>query len=311
MKYFVTCFPGSEEIVEKEIKGTKHKGFLTTTKKPSESLKSIIRAGIYLKYFNFKDIKEYKKQIKDIKFPKIENTFAVYCERFGNHKFSSKDIEVETATKIKGKVDLETPETLIYVLIKNKECLIGVDLYKKNLDKRNYRIKPHPNALNSSIAFIALKFSNFTKNKNLLDPFCGSGIISIEAASLGAKEVYATDNQYYCTSSTNINSKIAKVQIKTFQIPILELKKQFKKYFFDFIITDPPIATVYGLRAIKPVYDLFFKQAFHLLKPAGTLTIITARPKPFLGPIKDFKLQKQLILDKNNLKYHILVFKKH
>jgi len=310
MKYFVTCFPGSEEIVEKEIKGTKHNGFLTTTKKPSPKLKSIIRAGIFFKYFKFKDIKEYKKQIKDIKFPKIENTFAVYCERFGNHKFSSKNIEIATATKIKGKVSLESPETLIYVLVKNNECLIGIDLYKKRLDKRDYRIKPHPNALNSSIAFIALKFSDYIPKKTLLDPFCGSGIIPIEAALLKGKEIYASDNQYYCIESTSINSKIAKVKFNISKTPINDLDKKFKKSFFDFIITDPPIATFHGLRGVEYLYKEFLEKAFLLLKPKGVLTIITVRPKPLIEEPGKFKLKKQLILDKNNLKYHILVFKK-
>ncbi|MBU2639962.1 MAG: methyltransferase, partial [Nanoarchaeota archaeon] len=308
MKYFVTTFNGAEEIVEKEIKGVKHKGFLITEKKPSENLKSIIRTGIYLKHFKFKDLKDYKKQIKDIKFP-IQEPFAVYCERFGNHKFSSKDIEVETASFIKGKVNLTDPKTIIYVLIRNNSCLIGIDLYKRRLDKRDYRIKPHPNALNSSLAFITLKFSNYNKNKSLLDPFCGSGVIPIEAALLGAKKVYASDNQYYCVEGTNVNSKVAKVKITTSKTLVQDLDKKFKKDSFDFIVTDPPIATIYGLKAVLPLYKLFIERANHLLKKQGTLTIITTRPDPFLDPIKYFKLKKELVIDKNNQRYHILVFK--
>ncbi|MAF50818.1 MAG: hypothetical protein CMH64_01880 [Nanoarchaeota archaeon] len=308
MKYFATTFIGAEEIVEKELKlkAIKQKGFLIFNKKPKETLKSVVRAGIYLKHFNFKDLKEYKKQISDLEFP-IKKDFAVYCERYGKHKFASKDIEIETANQIDEKVNLESPETLVYVLIKEDSCLIGIDLFKRRLDKRSYRIKPHPNQLNSSIANIALKFSNFTSKKTLLDPFCGSGIIPIEAALLKG-EVYASDNQYYCIESTSINSKIAKVKINVSKTEIKELNK---KSFFDFLVTDPPIATIRGLKGILPLYDLFFEKSFDLLKKKGTLTIITTRPQPLQEEIKNFKLKKQLILDKNNLKYYILVFKKH
>ena len=311
MKYFVTTFDGAEAIVEKELKtkAIKNKGFLIIDNKPSENLKSVIRAGIYLKHFNFNDLKEYKKEIKDIKFPEIKASFAVLCERLGNHNFSSMDIEIETASKIKGKVDLNSPETLIYVLIKNNFCLIGVDIYKKRLDKRDYRLKPHPNALNSALSFIALKFSNYNK-KSLLDPFCGSGIIPIEAALMKGKEVYASDNQYYCVEGTRINSKIAKVKLNVSKTEINDLDKNFKKGFFDFIVTDPPIAAINGLRGVLPLYSLFLEKADYLLKDKGKLTIITARPQPFLEPLKKFKLEKQLIIDKNNLKYYILVFKK-
>ena len=300
MKYFLTTFEGAEDLIE----GTKHKGFLISNKKPSENLKSIVRAGIYLKHFKFKSLNDYKKQIKDIEFP-IKEPFAVLCERFGNHKFSSKDIEIETANKIKGKVDLDSPKTLVYVLIKDNSCLIGIDLFQKRLDKRDYRVKPHPNQLNSAIAFLALKFSKFTSKKSLLDPFCGSGIIPIEAALIGSKKVFASDNQYWCIEATKINSKIVKTKINISQKEIKDLDKKV-----DFIVTDPPIATVRGLNAVKPLYKEFLKKAFTLLNPKGTLTIITTRPQPLLEETGKFKLKKELVLDKNNLKYYVLVFKK-
>ena len=53
-----------------------------------------------------------------------------------------------------------------------------------------------------------------------------------------------------------------------------------------------------------------FEKAFTLLKPKGTFTIITTRPQPLIEDSGKFKLKKQLILDKNSLKYYILIFKK-
>lgn len=314
MKYFVTTFYGAEEIVKQEIKeklkvnSIISKGFLILEKKEGlDSLKSIIRAGIFLKNFKFKTIKEFKKQISDIDFSFIKEEFAVECERLGSHKFSSVDIAIETASKIKAKVNLENPKILVYVKIRDEDCLIGVDLFKRRIDKRSYRIKPHPNALNSAIAYIALKFSNYNSSSSLLDPFCGSGIIPIEASLMKGKEVYGTDNQYYCIESTNINSKVAGVKINTLKVPVKDIKIRKK---FDFIVTDPPIATFRGLNDIYNLYYEFLEKAFSLLKPKGKLVIITARPKPILEEPYKFKLEKSLVLDKNNLKYSILVFKK-
>ena len=310
MKYFVTTFEGAEDIVKKETKGTEHKGFLILAKKPSEDLRSIIRAGIYLKHFKIKDLKDYKKQIKDIDFSFIKEEFAVYCERFGDHKFSSKEIEIATAEKIKAKVNLTSPKTLVYVKIKNGECLIGIDLYKKRIDKRGYRVKPHPNSLNSAIAYIGLNFSDYKPSNSLLDFFCGSGVIPIEAALMKGKEVFATDNQYYCIEATSINSKVAGVKLNISKTKLEDINKKFKKKF-DFIVTDPPIATFRGLNDIYHLYDIMFEKAFAILKPKGTFIIITARPKPLIEEPGKFKLKKQLILDKDNLKYYILVFKKN
>lgn len=317
MRYFVTTFDGAEEVAEKEIKeklkikAVKRKGFLILPAKSGiERLMSIERAGIFLKAFNFKELKDYKKQISEIDFSFIKDEFAVECERFGQHKFSSKDIEIATANKIESKVNLADPKTLVYVRIKNNSCLIGIDLFKRKLDKRDYRVKPHPNAVNSSIAYATLVFSDYKKSKSLLDPFCGSGIIPIEAALIGGKEIHASDNQHYCIESTKINSKIAGVKVNTFKMPVEDLIKKLKKKF-DFIITDPPIATFKGLNNIYYFYSRFLKNAYSILKPNGILAIVTIRPKPFLENSGEFKLNKSKILEKNGLKYHILIFKKH
>ncbi|MBS3157523.1 methyltransferase [Candidatus Woesearchaeota archaeon] len=316
MKYFVTTFEGAEDIVEKEIKERvkakieKQKGFLILDKKEDlENLRSIVRTGVYLKHFKVKDLKDYKKQIKDIDFSFINEEFAVYCERLGNHKFSSKEIEIATAEKIKAKVNLTSPKVLVYIKIRDEDCLIGTDLFQKRIDKPDYRIKPHPNSLNSAIAYIGLNFSEYKPKNSILDFFCGSGIIPIEAALMGGKEVYASDNQYYCTEAASINSKVAGVKINLSKTKLEDINKKFKKKF-DFIVTDPPIATFRGLNDIYYLYDIMFEKAFTLLKPKGTFTIITTRPQPLIEDSGKFKLKKQLILDKNSLKYYILIFKK-
>ena len=79
----------------------------------------------------------------------------------------------------------------------------------------------------------------FISDKKVLDIGSGSGILSVAARLLGAKEVCAVDNDYLAINSTNSNfqlnfgnSKSLKTYLGSFNEIIS--KYQFKK--FDFVL---------------------------------------------------------------------------
>ena len=79
-------------------------------------------------------------------------------------------------------------------------------------------------------------FETKIKNKYILDMGCGTGILSIIASQLGAKEIIAIDNDSDATQSTIENLKLNKIKnVKT----ILGDAKTLKKYKdFDLIIAN-------------------------------------------------------------------------
>ena len=73
------------------------------------------------------------------------------------------------------------------------------------------------------------------KEKTFLDIGCGSGILSIAAQKLGAKELHVIDNDYLAINSTRENLKLNFGQISSFTIQqgsFLEIKRKnlLKKY---------------------------------------------------------------------------------
>ncbi len=84
-------------------------------------------------------------------------------------------------------VDLNNPE-LEFLLYKGKDFyLLGLSIDGFGLEKRSYRLFTISMDLKPSLAAIALWLSHIDKHSSLLDPFCGSGVISIEAARIGKK----------------------------------------------------------------------------------------------------------------------------
>ncbi|MCE5255774.1 MAG: class I SAM-dependent RNA methyltransferase, partial [Spirochaetaceae bacterium] len=73
-------------------------------------------------------------------------------------------------------------EVSVRIYLENDECIIGVDTSGEALHKRGYRTQAGQAPLKETIAASLLFFSGWNRKYALLDPFCGSGTIAIEAA---------------------------------------------------------------------------------------------------------------------------------
>lgn len=63
-------------------------------------------------------------------------------------------------------------------------AILSVDTAGKSLDKRGYRKDGHPAPLKETLAAGVLRLAGYDGGVPILDPFCGSGTLAIEAASI-------------------------------------------------------------------------------------------------------------------------------
>lgn len=77
--------------------------------------------------------------------------------------------------------EAEEPIT-IFLFVRNGLCVLGIDTAGRALHKRGWRIQGHPAVLKETLAASILLLADYTGEKPLLDPMCGSGTIVIEAA---------------------------------------------------------------------------------------------------------------------------------
>jgi putative N6-adenine-specific DNA methylase len=83
--------------------------------------------------------------------------------------------------------DAENPPTLIVVRIVRDVCSISVDSSGAALHRRGYRLETAKAPLRETLAAAMLLASGWDARSPLLDPFCGSGTIPIEAAMLARR----------------------------------------------------------------------------------------------------------------------------
>ena len=151
----------------------------------SQSARKIM---LLLSHFKIKTIEEIEKEIKNLDISEwiSEKTTFVVRSTARNTKIRSQELEPEVGgfiiEKTNAKVELESPSTTFFVFIEGNECYLGIDFSGDDLGKRDYRVFTGSDILKPNVAFSLLRIAGYKPEDSLLDPFCASGTIPIEAA---------------------------------------------------------------------------------------------------------------------------------
>jgi len=229
--------------------------------------------------------------------------------------------------ELKLEVDLGNPDVIFLSFLDGNNLYYGIDVAGIDLSKREYKVFLNSSALKATIAFSLLKIGGWSMKKILLDPFCGSGEIAIEAALYksgisphhfnkskfllsrllnvdmaefdrktdGGKEaIFALDKKFSSVSSAKKNAKIANVvnHVKFSRLDMSWLDTKFDKKTVDILVTNPPrISKFSDKKAIMKVYKELFYQAEFVLKDDGKIVILTTNKDEFLGYASEYKFK--------------------
>jgi tRNA (guanine10-N2)-dimethyltransferase len=130
----------------------------------------------------------------------IIKDFAVRVKRMDkDDKFDTTDVEWEIGglinNNIEGaKVNLKDPYSFLRLIFINGKILVTERLFK--IEKKHfYNLKPHkrpffyPGSMSPKLARCMVNLTGVRKGDLILDPFCGTGGILIEAGIMGAKVI--------------------------------------------------------------------------------------------------------------------------
>jgi tRNA (guanine10-N2)-dimethyltransferase len=177
------------------------------------------------------------------------------------------------------KVDLEHPKTKIVVLNKKYYCIQLYENEERFFERRTqFRPEPHPSSMSPKLARAMVNLTGAKKGETLLDPFCGSGGILIEAGFAGLKLI-GSDLDKIMIERAKINLKHYKLSAK---LSIQDARKI--KGSYDYIATDLP----YGLSTkVDDVKQLLFD----FLKNINAKHLIVGLPN-FIKPVTLLKKNK-------------------
>ena len=199
------CPMGLEAVVSKEIQDL---GYATTVEngkiffegdetaivKCNLWLRTADRIKIVVGQFNAKTFDELFEKTKELPWESIiekEGNFPVQGRSVKSTLFSVPDCQaivkkaiverLKTAYQEKGWLDESGAKYPVEVALLKDKALLTIDTSGSGLNKRGYRLAQGEAPIKETLAASLIKLANWTGDTPLIDPFCGSGTIAIEA----------------------------------------------------------------------------------------------------------------------------------
>jgi putative N6-adenine-specific DNA methylase len=319
----------------------------------SYKAQSLIKVCSLVETFKFTDVEDFDKLKAD--FSKIipkGKTIRVKASRQGDVDFKSIDLEINLAESIflkfkeKPSVSLENPDYIIYLYICDDKAYLGIDYVGFDLSKRDYRVFANSKSLRGNVEYLLLRIAEFKSKETLVDPFCLSGEIGIEAALFAtrkspcyfAKQKFAfnkfmkfdfekADKEIIKSkgkivlSSPNMpdvraaqkNAKLAGVEKE------LEFTRQDMEWL-DFRLDKNTVDKIVSLipcpssnmpeRKLDKLYEDFMFQIKLLLKKNGKVVLLGRNLNYFKTKSKELNLSEEIQFYNNKESMEIMVFEK-
>ena len=204
-----TCALGLEAVVSRELMSLgmdnirSHNGYVSFTGdagalcRANIWLRSADRVWLCLTEFGCADFEDLFQGIKLLPWPLLLPRDACFPVDALTHNSRLTSLPAIQRTAKKAAVEAmqshyrlrELPETgalfPIRIFLVNDVCRVMMDTSGSGLHKRGYRTLNAAAPLRETLAAALLQLSYWNKDRLLLDPFCGSGTIPIEAAFIG------------------------------------------------------------------------------------------------------------------------------
>ncbi len=155
--------------------------------------------------------------------PKDAKFWVAKANSVNSKLFSPSDIQsimkkaIVERMKLKYKQDWFEESGASYplrVTIMKDEVTVCIDTSGESLHKRGYRRLTSKAPITETLAAALIMLTPWNKDRILVDPFCGSGTIPIEAAMLGAKMAPGMNRNFLAETWSNIISKNSWEQAK-------------------------------------------------------------------------------------------------
>ena len=165
-------------------------------------LRTAVRVLKPISHFRARNADDVYKAVKEIEwneFLDLDTSFVVdttvYSTEFRNSKFVAykvKDAIVDYFMEREGKrpnISVSNPDLRLNIHIAEESCTLSLDSSGESLHLRGYRTATVDAPINEVLAAALIKMSGWKFDCDLIDPFCGSGTILVEAA-LMARNIY-------------------------------------------------------------------------------------------------------------------------
>lgn len=249
-------------------------------------------------------------------------TFRVTTKRSGGHQFKSADVQKIAGAALNKHygtaVSLDNYDVNVRVDVYDRLCLVSVQLTREGLDRRQKKLWRPRISLKTTIAYGMLHLAQLEGTGRLLDPFCGSGTILIEAASLfPSLELYGSDRREEAIKGTqeNLMANHCSDRVHVKQLDARDLATGYPAGYFRAIVTNAP----YGMRLSPEIdfsrlYGKFLHGAEQILAPGGCIVILVGKGrgafKKLIARSQTLEILEERLVETGELYPHLFVIRK-
>lgn len=220
------------------------------------------------------------KEIKNKSFCSRAKRIKGYCRNLVTIDVEKTIADAIFASAIENKqsirVNLEHPDVEVYSVLTNDQCLTGITLANVDriqFEKRKAHKRPFfsPISLMPKVARTMVNLARIKENEVLLDAFCGTGGILIEAGLMGIK-IIGADIDPKMVAGTETNLKFFGINV--FRLLQADARK-LRVEKVDAIVTDPPYGRAAATFKVKlnKLYEESLENFHNILKPNKYLCI--------------------------------------
>lgn len=211
----------------------------------------------------------------------------------------SLSLEKELGAMLKEKgfgIDLENPEFSIPLFKTGKLYLAAVEIsINRDFERRKPQFRPyfHPTSMHPKIARALVNLARIKKGDTVLDPFCGTGGILIEAGLIGMRAM-GSDIDEEMVDGCRKNLKHYGIEGEVKLADAMNLDKEFTST--DAIVTDLPYgrSSFTTEKDMEKLYNKFISVAGNSLRKGKYLVIVM--PDKFTPESENFSVAGEFSL---------------
>ncbi|MHD0397697.1 THUMP domain-containing class I SAM-dependent RNA methyltransferase [Staphylococcus simulans] len=183
---------------------------------------------------------------------------------------------LKNAYSHKGWLDETGSKYPLEVAIHKDEVLLTVDTSGSGLNKRGYRLAQGEAPIKETLAAALIRLANWDGNTPLIDPFCGSGTIAIEACLI-AQNIAPGFNRSFVSEQWDIMPDHLYEQLRDEADQQANYDKEVEVYAYDI---DPEMVDI----AIRNAEEVGLSEVIQFgVKDVNTLDIHTDQPIALIG----------------------------
>ena len=242
-----------------------------------------------------------------------EGTFSIRCRRFEGmiREMDSQDLVRKLGNELSrtNDVNLRDPDTEVRILMSDMIHVFLSDrtVDRETLENRKVSERPFfsPISLHPKYARALINLTGARKGNLILDPFCGTGGIIIEAASMGMRAV-ASDFDPEMIAGTRENMDFFNLDLEDSDVlDVSDIGDRFGPV--DIIATDPPYgrSTRTGGEKVDSIYARSMEAFGRALRPDGTAGVVLPHELD-PSPLKLESMHVQRVHGSLSRYYHVL-----